>query len=303
MHVLCALRSSHRRNQDLRMSLAIIYAIMAMACYGVADFLYKQAATAGIRADHFLLAQACFFFPIVVIYALATGTLVLTPAALWGSLAGLFSFFGFYFFIRSLAAGAVSTNASIFRLNFIVTTALAVLLLGEPLTLAKAAGLVLALVATRLLVGAGAKTQRGSNGMRRRSLAEVAIATLGLGLSNFAHTVGLRHGAVPETLAVAQSALFLPLAGAIVYGSDRRLLPPALTFRYASAAGTLLLGATIFLLHSIARGQASVLVPIAQMGFIVAALLGMLVLGERVTPRKAAGLACALAALAVLAAS
>jgi len=46
-----------------------------------------------------------------------------------------------------------------------------------------------------------------------------------------------------------------------------------------------------------------VLVPITQMGFIVAALLGIFALHERVTVRKAIGLASALAALGVLAAS
>jgi uncharacterized membrane protein len=53
----------------------------------------------------------------------------------------------------------------------------------------------------------------------------------------------------------------------------------------------------------VAGGQASVLVPIAQMGFIVAALLGIFVLRERVTLRKVIGLTLALAALAVLAGS
>ncbi len=43
------------------------------------------------------------------------------------------------------------------------------------------------------------------------------------------------------------------------------------------------------------------LVPIAQMGFVVTAALGILVLREPLTARKAAGLAAALAALAVLA--
>jgi len=35
----------------------VVYAIVAMICYGVSDFIYKQAAAAGIRADHFLIAQ------------------------------------------------------------------------------------------------------------------------------------------------------------------------------------------------------------------------------------------------------
>ena len=95
----------------------------------------------------------------------------------------------------------------------------------------------------------------------------------------------------------------MPLATIVVYGADRELRPGAMTWRYSAIAAILLLGATIFMLRSVAEGQASVLVPITQMGFIVAALLGILVLRERITPRKAAGLASALAALAVLAAS
>jgi drug/metabolite transporter (DMT)-like permease len=285
------------------MSQPIAYAVMAMVCYGVSDFIYKQAATAGIRADHFLMVQAWFFCSLVVLYGLATSTIVFDPAALWGTLAGALAFVGFYYFVRSLVTGSVSTNASIFRLNFIVTVLLVVVLLGEPLTLRKIAGLVFALLATWLLLGAGASADRTSRDARSRSLLQVAVATLAFGAANFFHTVGLRHGAVPETLAVAQAAVFMPLATIVVYWADRKLQPPAMTFRYSAIAAILLLGATIFMLRSVAGGQASVLVPIAQMGFIVAALLGIFVLRERVTLRKAIGLALALAALAVLAGS
>jgi drug/metabolite transporter (DMT)-like permease len=283
------------------MNQQIVGAIVAMVSYGLSDFIYKQAAAAGIRADHFLVGQAWFFCPLVIVYALATGTFVLDAAALWGSLAGAFVFVGFYYFIRSLAAGSVSTNAAIFRMNFIVTAALVIALLGEPLTQAKIAGLALALLATWLLVGAGLKAERAPDQARRRSLIEGGVATLAFGASNFFHTVGLRHGAVPETLAVAQAALFMPLATAVVYVADRKLPPPPLTFRYGLAAAIVLLVATISLLHSVASGEASVSVPIAQMGFIVAALLGIFLLRERVTLRKAFGLAAALAALAMLA--
>ena len=285
------------------MSQPIVYAMLAMVCYGVSDFIYKQAATAGIRADHFLMAQGWLFCPLVIVYALATHTLVLNQAALWGSLAGAFVFIGFYFFIRSLAAGAISTNASIFRLNFIVTVLLVVVWLGEPLTPSKIAGLALALLATWLLLGVSASAGRAPDDARRRSLGLVALATLAFGTSNFFHTMGLRHGALPETLAVAQAALFMPLATVVVYVVDRKLRPPLVTFKYSAPAAIVLLGATISLLRSVAGGQASVLVPIAQMGFVVAALLGVFILRERVTVRKVIGLATALAALAALAGS
>src|SRR3954462_4242242 len=96
------------------MSQSIVYAIVAMVCYGVSDFIYKQAAAAGIRADHFLMAQGWLFCPLVIIYALATQTLVLNAAALWGSLAGVFVFIGFFWFIRSLATGSVRTQPAVF---------------------------------------------------------------------------------------------------------------------------------------------------------------------------------------------
>jgi len=283
------------------MSQPFVLAVAALACYGFTDFIYKQAAAAGIRADHFLMVQGWFFCPLVIVYALATRTLVPAPAALWGSLAGAFLLVGFYFFIRSLATGSLSTSASIFRLNFIITVLLVVVFLGEPLTSGKIVGLALALLATWLLVGANATGKRGTDDARTRSLGEVAIATLAFGACNFFHTIGLRHGAVPETLAVAQAAVFMPLATVFVFLADRKLKPPRVTYRYSAMAAIVLLGATIFLLRSVAGGQASVLVPITQMGFVVAALLGIMVLHEQVTARKVFGLVAALAALVALA--
>ena len=249
------------------------------------------------------MVQGWCFLPLVILYALATHSLVLDPTALWGSLAGAFVFIGFYYFIRSLSIGSVSTNASIFRLNFIVTVMLVVALLGESLTPSKTAGLVLALLATWLLVGAGATSDRRPDGARNRSLALVAVATLAFGAANFFHTVGLRHGAVPETLAVAQGALFAPLATVVVYFADRELRPPLRTLKYSATTAIILVGATIFLLRGVAIGQATVLVPITQMGFVIAALLGIFILREHLTVRKATGLVIALAALTALARS
>jgi transporter family protein len=281
----------------------LVFAFGALLCYGLSDFVYKRAAAATIRADHLVMVQAWFFGPLVLLYAAASGRLVPTGAAAWGLLAGCLSLAGFYFFARSLASGAVSTNASIFRLNFIVTVVLVIGLLGEPLTRLKALGLGFALLATWLLVGAAAGGDRPTDRDGNRSLVEVAIATLSFGASNFMHTMGLRQGTLPETLAVAQASVFVPLATLSVYAVDRRLRPAVATYRYSLLTAVLLLGATLLLLRGIAAGPATVVVPVSQMGFIVAALLGVAVMGERLTLRKAVGLASALAALAMLAAS
>src|SRR4029077_14429652 len=102
---------------------------------------------------------------------------------------------------------------------------------------------------------------------------------------------------MPKRLAYPNAAM----ARVVVYVVDRKLRPPPVTFKYSAPAAIVLLGATISLLRSVAEGQASVLVPIAQMGFVVAALRGFFFLREPVTVLKMIGLATALAALAALA--
>jgi drug/metabolite transporter (DMT)-like permease len=272
------------------------YALAAMACYGLGDFIYKRSAADGIKPLHFLTAQAWIFCPLSFLYASATGTLVIVPAALWGALAGLFILIGFTAFLRSLANGPVSVAAPVFRLSFLFTAALAIIVLDEPVTAAKLAGLALALAAIWLLLG-GDRTAAVS----RSFLAEIAIATGALGAANFFHKMGLYHGVTPETGVAAQAIVFCSLATAITLIGDRGYQLPRATWKHSVPAALVLICAFLLLLHALAVGPASVLVPIAQMGFIVTATLGIVLLGEPVTARKLAGLATAFAALATLA--
>ena len=224
------------------------------------------------------------------------GSIVLGIGALWGGLAGLFLLIGFNAnFLRSLATGPVSINAPIFRLSFLITAALAVVVLGEPVTAAKFAGLALALVAIWLLLGGSI---HGT--LSRQSLVQVAIATVALGIGNFCHKLGLHFGATPETGVAAQAAVFCSLTTLITLIGDRGYRMPLATWKHSVPAALVLLCAFLLLLHALAVGPASVLVPIARSGFIITAGLVVL-LGEPLTPRKLFGLAAAIAALAVLA--
>ncbi len=275
------------------------YAFAALVCYGLGDFIYKNATAAGVQPHHFLMGQAWCFTPAIILYAWATGTLVIGPAAAWGGLAGLFFFVGFYNFLRSLAGGSVSISAPVFRLNFLITAILAIAVLGEPVRLPMPVALVLALAAIWLLLGGSERGKRPE--LDRRSLGAVLIATLATGIANFCHTMGLRHGGLPETLLASQAAVFVVLATAFARIVDGKIAPPAMMWKHAAAAAAVLIVAFLFMLHGVAQGPASVLVPIAQMGFVVTAALGILVLREPMTARKAAGLGAALGALAALA--
>src|SRR5665213_1420044 len=126
------------------MSTAIDYALGALLCFGIGDLIYKRGAAAGAQPHHLLMVQSWIFLPTVALYGLLTGSLTFVTGTLWGTLAGLFMMIGFYNFAHSLKSGSISINAPIFRLSFVITAALAIVLLGEPLTPYKIAGIALA---------------------------------------------------------------------------------------------------------------------------------------------------------------
>lgn len=276
------------------------FALGAMLCFGLSDLIYKRAAAAGLKAGEFLMLQAWIFCPSMTLYAWLTGTLVFNPAALWGMLAGAVLFVALYNFSRSLQGGAVSTIAPIFRMNFTVTAALAILLLGETLTFAKACALGCALLAVWfLLVEAG--TERGTSSPA--ALMRVLIATLAMALTNLFYKIGLLHGTLPETMVVAQAWTFAPLATGAGYVTELRFRIPPGAWRYSALAALALFGAFVLLMHALARGPASVLVPVAQMSFVLTALFGIAIFQEHLDLRKIAGLAVAAVALILFAVS
>jgi drug/metabolite transporter (DMT)-like permease len=276
-------------------------ALLAMICFGAGDLIYKRAAAAGIEARHFIMLQAWFFCPSMVLYALVRQKLSFEPAALWGALAGLVMFFAFYNFSRSLRSGSISTNAPIFRLNFTLTAGLAIWLLGEPLTATKFAGLALALIAVWTLTREGRKSSSTTAAPNYGSLTRVLLATVAAGIGNLLYKVGLLAGATPETLLTAQALVFTSLATLVVFWSDGRIRPPAAGVRYGAPVGLTQLVAFIALLDGLAIGPASVLIPVAQLGFVFTAILGRVLFGEALSLRKRCGLVIAAAALVTLA--
>ena len=276
------------------------FAFGAMVSFAASDLIYKRAAAAGIRAGDFLMLQAWIFCPGVTLYAWLTGTLDVHGAALWGALAGLFLFVALYNFTRSLQTGAVSTNAPIFRLNFTLTAALAIVLRGETLTAVKILALGAALVAVWLLL-AEAGAERGRTDVA--SLVRVLGATAAMAFTNFFYKVGLEHGASPETMVAAQAWVFSSLATVTGLAQFDRTKIPRGGWRYSALAALTLFGAFLFLMHALLLGPASVLVPVAQMSFVVTALIGIAMFHERLDLRKCIGLAVATVALVLFAIS
>jgi uncharacterized membrane protein len=277
------------------------YALCALVLFGAGDVIYKRGIAAGTPPHQYMAVQSWFFLSTVLVYGVITHTLAFVPGMLWGCLTGLFMWAGFYNFALSLRTGSVSVNAPIFRLSFVITAVLAILVLDEPLTIGKAAGAVLAFLAIWLLMGASPAAALTDRRASHSSLTRVLIATVAVGLGNLIYKFGFRAGATPATMVAAQAMVVVSTSTLFSAVTDRGMRLSPGSFRFAPVTGVMFGAGFAFLVESLARGEASRMVPIAQMSLAVTAVVGFLFLREAFTARKGIGLAASLAALACFA--
>jgi len=95
--------------------------------------------------------------------------------------------------------------------------------------------------------------------------------------------------------------VWIVMGGIYALWRKERIHVTRTTLMYSAISGALICGVASFLMLAVARGEASVVVPIANMSFLVSLLISAGLRMERLTPRKLAAVGLAIAAIAVLA--
>jgi uncharacterized membrane protein len=274
------------------------YALLTLVCFAINDLLFKRAAQAGAASHQVMTALTLTMLPCFVGYGLVTQSVVPTAPALWGSVGAVFAYVGFYNFSRSLQSGAVSIAAPVFRLQFVVTAVLALALLGERLSSAKVFGLCLATAAVWLLLAGGG---RAAIEMPREGVVRLLAATVALGVAFFLFKLALREGATPATVLICQITMLSSLSVLCAIVIDRGFTVSRAALRYGVPFGVSQAIGFAALIEALSVGEASVLVPIAQLSFVLTALVGLAAMNETVTLRKTVGLLAAVGAVGFLA--
>lgn len=273
------------------------FAIIAMLAFGVNDVIFKRAARHGATAHHMMMVLSLTMLPTMALFGLATGTLIADRAALWGAVGGCFTYVAFYNFSRALQAGAVSVAVPVFRLFFVGTAVLSVLFLDEPLTILKVAGLLAAVLAVWLLLAQGAA---GRAEISREAFIRIIIAAVLGSAPFFFFKLGLVKGGTVAAVMVSQAITVSAIATFAVFAIERKVNAPKVALQHGIVFGLIQAFGFGILMYGMVRGEASILVPIAQLSFLVSAAVGMVAWKEQVTARKLAGIAAAVAAVVLL---
>jgi drug/metabolite transporter (DMT)-like permease len=272
--------------------LPVAIGLGAAACIGVADYL------AGISSRRFAPLQVGFWVQLLALGVVAVTLLATRPPfalspALWGLAAGIGSGIGLTLLYRALAAGAMSLVAPIVGCSVVLPVVFSVLR-GETLTpLAGGgvtvvfAGILLASLQPASHPGGAAAARLG--GERHAVLCAVGSA-LGFGLFLVLIDVGAAASAADSLWTTGASRVtafgvqaLLILLGARVVAHPGPVLPALAAIAVLDQMATMLLG---FGAVTEAYGIVSILFGLYP---VVTALLGALLLGERLTRLQGTG--------------
>ena len=283
------------------MSAGVGYALLSLLAAGVLDVVFARYSGTHRVTGAYLVAIGV----VVIVGQSIALTVARVPlafdagGALWGLFAGAVVMLANALLIESLAGINVSLGSTIYRLNTIAVVIFAVAFFREALTVPKLAGVPLGLVAVILLYQRG-----GRGGDDRLLLASVWIA-IGASLLRAAFgivsKIGLADGIDPFVFMLYVGTGWT--LAATIYGMLRRhrSAPPLReVLPYAFVSGTLICLVASFLLLGLRTGEASIVIPIANMSFVVALLISSASAMERFTVRKLLAVASAGLAITLL---
>ena len=272
-------------------------AIAAMALMGAADAVSRRARQMDAPASTYLFAQSPFFVVTAIVASLVFARSEFSAAACWfGALAGLLAFGAMALLIKSLKRGHATVNVVVFRLNFVLTATVSLLVFkDEAVTWQKIAGLAAAVVAVGVFF-VGVSRSGGTEG---RALGYAAGGMVVAAAFQLTLAWAAKSGVRPAAFLLVQSLVFM--APATVYAWwDQRMRLPRPVIKYAALNGVLMAAGTLATLASVVEGQASVCFPITQLSFVVTAVLAVAFLHERMTLSKAVGCLLAIGAIVLL---
>ncbi len=279
------------------MTTAIIYALVCLLFTAVNDFVFKLFASEGRSSRGGFVAIVGIFWFLALVWLPKNPDSSLAMTLGWGAVSGFFSFTGNILLIEAMSRQSAGLCSTIYRLNMVFVVIGAFFLLDENISLLQAVGIGLALVAILAFLPDGKDANARPTGFYLALLA--AILRAGMGLS---YRYAFLQGADKNGIVLINSLFWI--VGGFLYAWVRendRNLKDRRVLGYGVLSGVLVAGIVFFMAGSLSSGAASIVLPIAQMSFLITFVLSAIFLSEPCTFRKLGALACGGLAVMMLA--
>ncbi len=282
------------------MATAVIFALLSLCFAGLNDVVFKRYSAKDRSRGMLVFGIGLVWVLLQIVTFLGKGKIPQTDATtlFYGSLAGAILVLSNILLIESLTHIDVSLGSTIYRLNTIGVALFSVMFLNEDFEPFKAAGIGSGVFAVLLLSHQTRKSADGqSHGL---FVGLVILASLLRAIYGVLSKAGLNHRADADTM-------LLIAAGSWVIGGASYALLREGRFRitgkkasYALISGLLVYLIVNFLIAAVALGDASVVIPIANLSFVAALLISVVLGMERLTAKKMISIGCAVVSILLL---
>ena len=278
-----------------------VLAVLSMVAYAGNDLIFKNIADRdrGRNPHLFFTLQALFTIPLNVIGILIVDRSLLfhLSTVIYAIPVGIFTYLFYWLVLKSLVAGDVSVNVTIFRLNFVVSSVLAIIVFNEALTIRKVIGLVLCLLTILLFFGANRNVASDAQRGYRYS---IAACLIGGGLNIFIK-IALNNG-VEVLPFILYRYITAALIGSVVLLARRgSWRGNAKLYRTSFASGVIILLGLFFTFTALQIGEVTLVIPITQLGFVFAGAASFIFFKEKVHVLKIVGILAGVASIVVIA--
>ena len=283
--------------------MAIFWAFACMFFAACNDLLFKFFAGKN-RGNGFFVSVVGVVWLVV---ALIPALLGQAPAdwratIIWGCISGFFSLAGNIMMLDAMRSLDVGVCSTIYRLNLVPVTVGAALILNENITPIQYVGIAAACLAILAFIPRNQSEVKRKLGWAFIVMIIASLLRAGMGLS---YRYGFLHGASEKYVVVINSLFWI--FGGVLYAfwRERQLMPYNKQdwknlFFLGGLSGALVTGIVITMALMLKLGNASVVLPIAQMSFLVTGALGIWLFKERLTVSKAMAFILGVAAVLLL---
>jgi drug/metabolite transporter (DMT)-like permease len=284
------------------LSAAVAFALLSLACAGLTDIVFKRYSQVDRSRGLYVLGIGVTWTIIQSAIVLTTGDDIRFDAQTlaFGVAAGLLVAVSNTLLIESLTHIDVGLGSTIYRLNTIAVVMMAVFLLDEPLTGIKLTGVLLGVAAVIALFERNHEHAEARN-VFLLFFVLVVIASLLRACFGILSKMAVLRGVDLKTMLLVNAPIWIAVGAVYAWSRREDMRVTGTTLKYALASGALICGVANFLMLAVERGQASVVVPIANMSFLVALLISAGMGMERLSLQKVAAVGLAIAAIVVLA--
>lgn len=275
------------------MTYAIFFALVSLAAAGCLDVTFRRFSLKERSRGMYVFGCGFVWLVLQLTYLTITDTQIRLDEVtiLYGLLTGAFLVLANILLIESLTGLDVSLGSMIYRLNTIGVVAISFILLAEDVGVFKLLGIGIGVAAVLILY-------RRSDGGDTVPI-PVLFFVMAVAASAFRAIYGvvskiaLEQGAAAEGLLVIAAISWI--VGGFAYAAlrEKRVRITGKKAAYAVVSGTLAFAVVNALIEALKSGEASVVVPIANLSFAIAMLLSVFLGMEQLSSRKYIAIGCA----------